>query len=505
MRKFGLIVLGRQRFSIKKKAMVKKTLKALGIALALLIVVLLVKTLTYKTRQIAVEPLAPVALSDKCITHLSEAVKIKTVSHDVTTLDSAPFYQFQAFLKQSYPLADSLLHRQCINKLSLLYTWKGKNPALQPLLLIGHMDVVPAENGGGEQWEFPPFSGEINNNAVCGRGTLDDKVNVIGLLEAVEMLLKEGFKPERTIYLAFGHDEEIGGEKGAAKIAAYLQEQHVKAGFLLDEGLVITKGIVPGIKKNVALIGISEKGYVSVELAVETDGGHSSMPARETAIGILSEAVSKLEKHPMRSQLSAPVQRFLDYVGPEMPFLQRLAFANQWLLKNLILSIYEKSSNAGNALVRTTTAPTLFKSGTKDNVLPGYATATLNFRILPGETSDDVMAHIRKTIKDKRVKAKKLPNFSEPSPVSEIDCPEFACLQKSISQTFSNTIIAPSLVLAATDARHYSAITKNLYRFIPLIAESDDLKRIHGVNEKISCSDFLNAVRFYRQLIINAQ
>jgi carboxypeptidase PM20D1 len=485
--------------------MIKKMLLFFLVIILMLTLVLFIKTLMYKSRQIAVEPVAAIALSDKCIQHLSEAVQIPTVSADREgVFDSVPFNQLIAFLSRTYPLADTRLHKKIINKLSLLYTWKGKNPALKPMILIGHMDVVPAGNTGGEQWEFPPFSGQIKDGAVFGRGTLDDKVNVVGILEAVEMLLKQGYEPERTIYLAFGHDEEIGGQNGAAKIAEYLEAEHVKAGFLLDEGLVVTKGIVPGIARNVALIGISEKGYVSVELTVETDGGHSSMPPKETSIGILAKAVTELEKHPMPAQLSAPVLHFLDYVGPEMPFLSRMAFANQWLLKNMIISKYE-TSNAGSALVRTTTAPTLFKSGTKDNVLPGYAAATLNFRILPGETTDAVMEHIKKTIGDKRVKIKEMPLPNEPSPVSEIDCPEFKCLQKSIAQIFANTIIAPSLVLGATDARHYSAITQNLYRFVPLIAESDDLKRIHGVNEKISSADFLNAVRFYRQLILNAQ
>jgi carboxypeptidase PM20D1 len=473
--------------------------------LLVLVVVLLVKTLLYKSKQIHEEPLTPVVLGDKCLEHLSEAVQIQTVSFDKAgEFDSVPFYHLISFLEKTYPLADARLHKKTINKLSLLYTWEGKNPALKPMLLIGHMDVVPAGSGGGEQWEFPPFSGEIKNGTVCGRGTLDDKVNVIGILEAVELLLKTGYQPERTIYLAFGHDEEIGGKNGASKIADYLQAQNIHADFLLDEGLVITKGIVPGIAKNVALIGISEKGYVSVQLSVETDGGHSSMPAKESSIGILAAAVSALEKHPMPAKLSVPVVHFLDYVGPEMPLFSRLAFANRWLMQNLIISKYE-SSNAGSALVRTTTAATLFNSGTKDNVLPGYAAATLNFRVLPGETTSEVMEHIQKVVRDKRVQVKKQASFSEPSPVSEIDCPEFKCLQKSISQIFPNTLIAPSLVLGATDARHYAAITHNLYRFVPLIAESDDLKRIHGVNEKISGSDFLNAVRFYRQLILNAQ
>jgi carboxypeptidase PM20D1 len=484
--------------------MIVKLLKYAGLLLLVLLVVLIERTLLYKSKQEKVKPVAHVQISSDCLTHLSEAVKFRTISQEQPGgFDSLAFEGFIGYLRKTYPLTDSVLHKKRINGYSLLYTWKGKNPDLKPMILIGHMDVVPAVTDSGEQWEYPPFSGAIAKGAIWGRGSLDDKINVIGILEAVELLIREGFTPERTLYLAFGHDEETGGRNGAAKIAEYLDAQHVKASFLLDEGLVITSGIVPGIEKNVALIGIAEKGYASFELSVSAEGGHSSMPARETPIGILSAAVSALEKHPMKSKLSLPVQQFLDYVGPEMPFFFKLAFANRWLLSSLVISKYEKT-DAGNAVVRTTTAPTIFKSGNKDNVLPGFASAIINFRILPGECIADVQEHIRKTVGDERVKVQLSGHFSEPGGVSNVNCPEFACLEKSIRQIFPNTITAPSLVIAGTDSRHYSAITENLYRFVPLVAGPDDLKRIHGVNEKMSCPNFLNCICFFRQLILNS-
>ncbi|HEV7230981.1 MAG TPA: M20 family peptidase [Bacteroidia bacterium] len=484
--------------------MIKGILKFAGLAILVLVCILLTRTMLYKSKQHNVETVKPVAISDSVNFHLSKAVQIPTISSDMPGgFDTVPFRQMIDFLARTYPLATTRLHRKTINQLSLLYTWDGRNPSLKPMILIGHMDVVPVGTEPGEQWQYPPFSGMIKDGVIWGRGTLDDKVNVIGILEAVEMLLKEGYQPERTIYLAFGHDEESGGEQGAEKIAGYLASQHVKADFLLDEGLVITHDIVPGVAGNVALVGIAEKGYVSVELSVEAEGGHSSMPAKETPIGILASAVSRLEKHPMKAQLSVPVQEFLDYVGPEMSFFSRLAFSNRWLLKGLIIKKYE-ASNAGNAIVRTTTAATLFRSGTKDNVLPGFASATVNFRIVPGESIEDVFAHIRNVVQDKRVKLKKVGHFTEPSPVSEIRCRAFEDIEKSIRQIFPNTLTAPSLVIAGTDARHYSEVAVNLYRFVPLIAMPDDLKRIHGVNEKISSPNFSNCIRFYRQLILNA-
>ncbi len=484
--------------------MFKKGLKTIGIILLLLIAILLFNTLTYKSKQLETEPISPIDLNNDCAQHLSEAVQIKTVSYeDSSKFDATSRLQFISFLRKTYPLSDSLLKKKIINGYSLLYKWEGKNASLKPLILMGHMDVVPAESEGSKKWDFRPFSGEINNGFVYGRGTMDDKVNVIGILEATELLLKENFKPERTIYFAFGHDEELGGRNGAKKIAEYLQSQSVEAEFILDEGLVITKGIVPGIKPNAGLIGISEKGYLSVELSVETEGGHSSMPAKETPIGILSSAIATLEKHPMTAHISEPVQHFLDYVGPEMPFFSKLAFANQWLLKSVIIGKYEKS-NSGNASVRTTTAPTIFKSGFKDNVLPAFASATINFRILPDETSDDVVAHIEKVVNDARVKIKKTAFGNEATAVSDINSEGFKQIEKTTKQIFKNTLVAPALMVGATDEKHYTKISKNLFRFLPVIADSDDLKRIHGLNEKIAIDNFKDIIRFYRQLMLNS-
>ncbi|MFY9310103.1 MAG: M20 family peptidase [Bacteroidia bacterium] len=484
--------------------MLKRTFKIIGILLVLLIAVVLFNTFTYKSKQLQVQAVAPAPIPDNCAQHLSEAVKIKTVSHDdASKIDPLPFVQLLAYLTKTYPLADSLLKKEIINNYSLLYKWEGEDASLKPIVLMGHMDVVPVDDEQSKNWEFDPFGGEIKNGFICGRGTLDDKVNVIGILETVEMLLKENFRPKRTIYLAFGHDEEVGGENGAKKIAEHLESLKVEAEFILDEGMVITKGIVPGIEPDVALIGISEKGYLTVELSVETEGGHSSMPAKATPIGILSAAVAKLEQSPMQATISKPVQHFLDYVGPEMPFLSKLAFANQWLLKGVIIGKYE-ASNSGSATVRTTTAPTIFKSGFKENVLPQIATATINFRILPGETAEGILKHIENTVNDSRVKIHKPLYSNEAAPVSDIESTGFKSLEKSIREVFNTTLVAPSLMLGATDTKHYSKISNNRFRFLPVTFDSEDLKRLHGNNEKISVEAFKNCIRLYRQLIINS-
>lgn len=483
--------------------MIKKFLKIVGLLLFLLVLVLLFNTFTYKSKQLEIAAAPVVDVPELCAEHLSGAVKIKTVSDDVKKSDTVALKKLLDYLAVTFPLADSLLQKKIINGYSLLYKWEGSNTSLKPIVLMGHMDVVPVADEQLKNWDFEPFGGEIKDGYICGRGTLDDKVNVLGLLEASEMLLKEGFQPKRTIYFAFGHDEEIGGEQGAKKIAQYLQSQNVQAEFVMDEGMVITQGVVPGIEQDVALVGISEKGYLTIQLSVESQGGHSSMPAKETPIGILSSAIAKLEQHPMPAHISEPVAHFLDYVGPEMPFATKLAFANQWLLKSVILNKYQQS-NSGNATVRTTTAPTIFKSGVKENVLPPTAEAIINFRILPGETTQDVITHIEKTVNDPRVKIHPPLYANEAAEVSDIHSEGFVQIEKTSRQLFPNTLVAPSLMLGATDVKQYAIISKNLFRFMPVPFNSEDLSRLHGNNERISIEAFKNCIRFYRQLIVNS-
>ncbi|HXC04206.1 MAG TPA: M20 family peptidase [Bacteroidia bacterium] len=482
--------------------MLLKLLKFLGLALLCLIAVLLVRMMLYPSRQIHVPPVIPREIGDDGIARLAGAVQFRTVSYDDSAqADTAAFAHLIHYLIQTYPLTTANLHPEKVSGSSLLYCWKGSDAGLQPMLLIGHMDVVPAADE--EKWEHPPFGGEVAQGYIWGRGTLDDKVNVVSILEAVESLLKQGYKPKRTIYLGFGQDEEVGGKYGALRIVDVLKLRKVKAGFLLDEGLMIARGLVPGISKDVALIGIAEKGYMSLELTVDAEAGHSSLPPKETAIGILATAVSRLENNPMPADFCEPVNEFLDHIGPEMPFFNKLVFANRWLFKPLIIHKYE-STSAGRSVVRTTTAATEFHSGVKENVIPGHARALVNFRILPGQTSEEVISRVSRIISDERIHLKRVGHGNEPSAVSDYRSEGYATIQKTIAQTFPEALISPSLVVAATDARHYAPVADNLYRFIPITVKAEDLSRIHGLNERIAIADFKNCIRFFEQLIRNA-
>lgn len=479
----------------------KKLFRALIIIFALLVLIVIIKTATFSSMQLKPEAIELPAFTDASVEHLSEAITYPTISEAIDSpVDTAAFEGFHKFLREAYPLIHRDLKKEVFSSFSLLYTWEGSDSGLKPVVLTAHLDVVPA--GELSSWSEPPFSGKNDGTFIWGRGTLDDKSSMISIMEAVEKLLSENYKPERTIYLAFGHDEEIGGLKGAGVMAGELVKRNLDAEFVLDEGYAVTIGMVPMIKKPVALIGTSEKGYLSVSLSVEMEGGHSAFPARESAITLLTGALNRIVSNQMKSGISEPVNDFIRYIGPEMPWYARAIFANKWLFKGLILKIYEGGNNS-NALVRTTTAPTIIHAGIKDNVIPTRAEAVVNFRILPGETSGDVINHLERVIADDRISIRPLEDLKEPAPVSPIDAPGFDIIHRTIRQVYPEALVAPTMMLAASDSRKYLGISRNIYNFAPIIVTDEDLARTHGLNERTQIGHFIRGVGFYYQLIRN--
>ncbi len=482
--------------------------KKIALAIVLLIVLLagfmIMKTLTFESKQKTYPQVERREISDQVVKNLSDAIRIKTISYDDSTkIDYSQFDTLHSLLKERFPLADSVLKKQKINKYSLLYTWEGTNRDLPPAVFTGHQDVVPVEDQDLAKWEQPPFEGKVVDNYIWGRGTLDDKGAVLGLLEAVTLLLKDGHSPERTIIFAFGHDEEVMGKHGAMKTVELLKQNKIEPEFVMDEGLVITKGLVPGIEKPVALIGTSEKGYLTLELKVNVDGGHSSMPQRETAIDILSMAIFSLRNTPFPSELSKAIDGFTKTVGPELPFGLKMAFANKWLLEQQIVDAYSATA-PGQALMTTTIAPTVFKAGEKENAVPSMATAMINFRILPGTSIKQVIAHVKSAINDDRIKIKPVGGASEASPISSLTSLGYLTIEKSIRELAPNTIVSPNLMLATSDARHYTSLAKNVYRFLPVTLNNEDIAGIHGVNERIGVENYKQSIRFYVQILKNA-
>ena len=476
----------------------------LGLA-AILASVVLIRTALFTSRQMPVGPQRGILIDKEQIAdHLAKAIQLRTISHGpVSPVEEEAFKNLHRFFARSYPKVHSTLKRETVSGSSLLYTWEGADPNLKPILLMAHMDVVPVAAGTEGDWTHPPFSGEIADGFIWGRGAMDDKVGVMSILEAVEILIAEGFRPSRTVYLAFGHDEEVGGFKGAAKIAALLRARGVELEFTLDEGFAITEGILPGVVAPVAMIGVAEKGYLSLELTVESPGGHSSMPPKHTAVGALSTAIHRLERNPFPAGIKGATRQLFEFVGPEMPFSKKMVFANLWLFGRLAERRLAASPST-NALIRTTVAATMVGGSDKENKLPTKAWAIVNVRIMPGESIDSVTEYVQRTINNPKVEIRTLEHAAEPSPVSDAGSASFKVIQRTIHEIFPDVVVAPSLTVGGTDSKHYVSLSDAAYRFMPLRLKPIDLHRYHGTNERVAVDNLAEAVRFYARLIRNA-
>jgi carboxypeptidase PM20D1 len=481
----------------------RRGLIAVAVAAAALAGVLVVRAARLASRQPAVAevPKLPLPADAALAAHLAGALRCATVSSSSGPVDPRAFAELHAYLQETFPRVHQRLRREVISGHSLLYTWEGTEPALPAIVLLAHLDVVPAEVAPPSSWTHPPFAGEIADGFVWGRGALDDKLAVVSLLEAAEHLLASGFQPRRTIFLAFGHDEEISGREGAAKIAAALAARGVRAELVLDEGLAITRGIVDGVDRPVALVGVAEKGFANVAVTAQVTGGHSSMPPRDTAVGVLARALAAIERAPMPSRLDGPARAMLEQLAPEMGFGRRVLMANLWLLGPLVERVLA-GKPPSNALIRTTIAPTMLAGSDRSNVLPARARATLNVRLLPGDTIDDVLGHLRRVVDDPRVTAEAEGETVAASRISPADDATFLEVMATIREIEPQAVVAPGLVMGATDAKHYGGLGDHVYRFTPMRIGSADLPRLHGVDERIAVADLHDAVEFYARLMM---
>jgi carboxypeptidase PM20D1 len=486
----------------------RSLLRGLGVALSLLVLIVVVMTfraLRLPSRQVSVPPAPARAIdADRVAAHLAEAIRIPTVvtSADPEALEAEPFRAFSAWLAATYPRLHGALALERVSEHSLLYSWTGSDPALAPLLLLAHQDVVPA--GNPERWTHPPFAGAVADGQVWGRGAIDDKGPLVAICEAVEALLAEGFVPRRTVLLAFGHDEEVGGPAGAVTMAERLAERGIRPALVLDEGYaLLERGTVPGFQGLVAPVGVAEKGYVTLDVVARAAGGHSSTPPRATATGSLARAITQLEASPFPISIGGVTGSFFAWLAPELPLPARVAVANADLFAPLLSEPVRREPGV-NALLRTTTAVTMLSGSPKDNILPVEAVARVNFRILPGETADSVLARVREIVAAPDVEARFAGEHRDPSPVSPSDGPAFALLQRTISELFPGAVVAPALVVGATDARHYHVAADAVYRFAPFRYGPDDIKLPHGIDERLAVANLADGVRFYARLIENA-
>lgn len=478
--------------------------RGLALAAALLLLVLTANTFRLPSSPRGGPPPAPDTTIDvdAAAAHLAEAIRFRTVSHQDPAQDEAPAFQgLRDFLARTYPRTHTALTREEVGSHGLLYTWQGSDPGLRPIVLMAHGDVVPVEAGTEAAWAHPPFAGTIADGYVWGRGAMDDKGSLIGVLEAVEALVARGHKPARTVYLSFGFDEEVGGREGAIRIAALLESRGVRASWVLDEGGAVTEGVMSGVTRPLAGIAVTEKGYASVELTASAEGGHSSMPPKTTSIGLLARAVDRLERSPFPARLVEPWRTALRLIAPEMTFGKRLALANLWLFSPLVARGLA-ADTATNAWVRTTTAPTILQAGVKENVLPSSARAVVNFRMLPGDSAASVLAHVRAVVGDDRVTAAFLTRtLSEAAAVSRTDSDGFRLLADVARRAYPDALVVPTMVTGATDSRHFAAIADDVYRFVPRRMQRDDLPRIHGTNERVAIVELAREIEAYREIV----
>ncbi len=440
---------------------------------------------------------------------MSTVVRHQTITVFATTgepqagADRASFERLRRTLADLYPQAHAAMSLELIED-SLLYTWAGSDPNAAPVLFAAHTDVVPVEPGTESDWTHPPFSGAIEGGYVWGRGAIDDKLGTVGLLEAVESLVARGYAPRRTVLIAFGHDEETGGKAGAATVAAELERRGVRPWFAFDEGGAVITDMLPGIEKPVALVGVAEKGYATIELTLQGEGGHSNMPPSQSTIGRLGAAVARLEADPFPTQARGSTGLMIDAITPHTPWAWRLVLANRWLFDPLI-AWGLGTQQASNASVRTTTAVTRFDAGVADNVVASRARAIVNFRLLPGDSVQDVLEHVVDVVDDPEVEVRCAGECREATPQSDIDGDAFALVRRVLSSVYPDAVVAPYLVIGGTDVRYYQPLTEQgAFRFLPVRLSPSDRARMHGTDERIALEDLRSAVQFYALLVEHA-
>ncbi len=432
---------------------------------------------------------------------LAALIRVPTVSRfDPAEEDDVAFTRLKAEARRLYPLAASRLLLSEPGDRAMLFEWPGSDASIEPVILTAHFDVVPP--GDEEAWARPPFSGDIADGYVHGRGAQDVKIMMAAALEAVERLLGSGFVPRRTVFLAFGGDEETGGVRGAASIAAVLRERGVRASFLLDEGGFVAEGMLGFADRPLALVGVAEKGYVDVAIAASGSAGHASMPPRHTAAGLVAKAVALSESRPFPARITATLARFLRDLSPYVPFGYRLLFRNLFVTAPIVKAAFSAAPTT-NALVRTTCAATMLSGSDKENVLPDRASAVLNVRVLPGGDVAGTMARLDSIAARAGARA----DFAhrghavEPLPESPVDHDGYRAIKAAIGEVFPEAGAVPFMFTAGTDTKHYVGLCEAIYRFEPVLQSSEDLKGVHGPNERVSVDNARRCCLFYETLL----
>ena len=466
-------------------------------ALAALIAVVVIRTLKFTPKSEEPVEAAPVAVDrEKVVRDMQDMIRCRTVSHsDESLTDFAEFDRFHALLAERFPLVHRAAALEHVGKTGLLYTLRGRHSD-KPSVLMAHYDVVPASEDG---WTKPPFDAVIEDGCIWGRGTLDTKGTLLGVFEALESLLHEGYVPEQDLYLSFAGDEEVSGPSCPA-IVSLLKSRGITPEIVLDEGGAVVSGAFPGVKREFAVIGIAEKGGLNLRFSMQSQGGHASTPPPRPILTQLAAALVRIGKHPFKSRITPPVAQMLDTLGRHSTFLYRMIFANLWLFAPVLDLYCRMSGGELNALLRTTVAPTRFEGSPAYNVLPPEAGFGLNLRLLPGETIESAAAYLKKIVNNEKI-AVEVVGGMNPSIVSSTDCEGYTKLVHAIRQTWPEAIASPYLMMACSDSRHYCQITDKVYRFSAMRLSKEERAMIHGNDERVPIDTLVTTVQFYTRLL----
>ena len=470
---------------------------AIPVIIVAFIAIILIRALAFKPRKKDMQQIDAVYVNGEKATHdLAEMIKCKTISHRDSALDDqSEFDRFEKLLPELFPTVFNKCSFEKIGNRGLLIRWKGKSPDA-PSVFMSHYDVVSVEEA---DWEKPAFEGVIDNGVLWGRGTLDTKGTLNGILQAAESLITEGFVPQNDVYFAFGGNEEVNGD-GSYGIVQLFKERGITPGLVLDEGGAVCTGVFPGVKDPIALIGIGEKGMVNVEYTVKGGGGHSSSPKAGGPVARLSKACLNVEKSTFKYTISKPTSELFDTAGRHSTFLYRVIFANQWCF-GPILSLYAKLSGGEfNAVVRTSTAFTQMEGSKGANVIPPVAKMVSNHRIIPGETVESVVNHITKAVNDDKVEISVI-NGNNPSVISETACEAYDRVRSTVAETWQEAIVSPYLMVAGSDSRHWGEISDKVYRFSAMALTKEERGMIHGNNERIPFATISKTVEFFIRIM----
>ena len=469
-------------------------LVVLGLVL-LFVAIIFIRALLFKDKTIYIRETEFNYEEDDIVNKLGTLVKIPTVSHpDPLDMDMSQFDLLIETVKKMYPTVFSKCESEVTAERAIKIKVKGLSSA-KPTVLMAHYDVVPVT----DDWSVDPFLGEVIDDKLYGRGTLDTKCTMACALSALELALKKDYVPKNDLYLCFGANEEVFGDS-QYKIVQEFKRQGIRPALVFDEGGAILNGAFPGVKEDTAFLGMGEKAMVNIKLTLESNGGHSSTPKKNGPVVRLARAIDKLEKNPMKPNMSSTVEELLNVLGRHMPFYFKLIFANMWLFKGLVKKLFVILSADTRALLTSTFAFTMLNGGNQTNIIPNKVEANINIRISPFDTVDSIIEHIRKTINDKDIMitaVDETPAFPECSFETE----GYNIIKDTVIETYPGTVVAPFLNIGGSDGKFYTEISDCVVRFSPFKITNAERAGIHGVDEYIRVEMLKKCHEFYERLL----